>query len=166
MTRRATVTGCLARIDAGVPARHVPFHVLGSCGAGGLYHYRSGALMCCTGYGTYRPRMLVYHVVRFTCLRHSSACRRITQRELHGFLWQGLGALRQEAFPLADLMPPSVPWPPLLLCSRVKSWHNVANVMYVDQPLGTGLSYTRESNYAEDDQQVGINSTHAWGLQN
>lgn len=34
------------------------------------------------------------------------------------------------------------------------SWHNVANVMYVDQPAGTGLSFTNHNNYADNDSQV------------
>lgn len=34
------------------------------------------------------------------------------------------------------------------------SWHNVANVMYVDQPVGTGLSFTTSDNYADNDLQV------------
>eukprot|EP00904_Undaria_pinnatifida_P011519 jgi/Undpi1/7498/HiC_scaffold_22.g09971.m1 len=34
------------------------------------------------------------------------------------------------------------------------SWHNVANVMYVDQPVGTGLSFTTSDSYANNDVQV------------
>lgn len=34
------------------------------------------------------------------------------------------------------------------------SWHNAANVMYVDQPVGTGLSFTTKANYADDDLEV------------
>ncbi|CAM9648366.1 unnamed protein product [Ascophyllum nodosum] len=34
------------------------------------------------------------------------------------------------------------------------SWHTAANVLYVDQPLGTGLSFTTDSNYADNDHQV------------
>ncbi|CAN0430791.1 unnamed protein product, partial [Ectocarpus sp. 13 AM-2016] len=34
------------------------------------------------------------------------------------------------------------------------SWHNVANVLYVDQPVGTGLSFTTNGNYADNDLQV------------
>ncbi|CAM9939053.1 unnamed protein product [Hapterophycus canaliculatus] len=34
------------------------------------------------------------------------------------------------------------------------SWHNVANVVYVDQPVGTGLSFTTNGNYADDDSQI------------
>lgn len=36
----------------------------------------------------------------------------------------------------------------------MNSWHNAANVLYVDQPLGTGLSFTTDSNYANNDLQV------------
>ena len=36
----------------------------------------------------------------------------------------------------------------------MSSWHNVANVMYVDQPVGTGLSFTVSDNYAENDIEV------------
>lgn len=39
------------------------------------------------------------------------------------------------------------------------SWHNAANVMYVDQPAGTGLSFTTKDNYADNDQQVRSAST-------
>lgn len=42
-----------------------------------------------------------------------------------------------------------------VLRSRLYSWHNVANVVYVDQPVGTGLSYTTKGNYADNDLQVG-----------
>lgn len=34
------------------------------------------------------------------------------------------------------------------------SWHNAANVMYVDQPVGTGLSFTTKANYADNDLEV------------
>ncbi|CAN0181332.1 unnamed protein product [Laminaria digitata] len=34
------------------------------------------------------------------------------------------------------------------------SWHNVANIMYVDQPVGTGLSFTTSDNYADNDIEV------------
>lgn len=36
----------------------------------------------------------------------------------------------------------------------MNSWHNAANVLYVDQPVGTGLSFTTDSNYANNDLQV------------
>lgn len=38
--------------------------------------------------------------------------------------------------------------------TRRCSWHNLANVMYVDQPVGTGLSFTTRGNYADNDLQV------------
>lgn len=41
------------------------------------------------------------------------------------------------------------------------SWHNAANVMYVDQPVGTGLSFTTKDNYADNDEQVRPASTSA-----
>ena len=45
---------------------------------------------------------------------------------------------------------PPIPLVPALL----SSWHNVANVMYVDQPVGTGLSFTTSDSYANNDVQV------------
>lgn len=36
----------------------------------------------------------------------------------------------------------------------VRSWHKAANVMYVDQPVGTGLSFTTKGNYADNDLEV------------
>lgn len=42
-----------------------------------------------------------------------------------------------------------------LLCDgKLCSWHKAANVMYVDQPVGTGLSFTTKDNYADNDLEV------------
>jgi carboxypeptidase D len=44
------------------------------------------------------------------------------------------------------------------------SWHQVANVLYVDQPIGTGLSWTNTNQYDGSDDNV---NAHFWGfLQN
>jgi carboxypeptidase D len=34
------------------------------------------------------------------------------------------------------------------------SWHGATNLMFIDQPVGTGLAYTRNRKHASDDQQV------------
>ena len=34
------------------------------------------------------------------------------------------------------------------------SWHTVANMLYVDQPVGTGLSFTTVDDYADDEAEV------------
>ncbi len=41
------------------------------------------------------------------------------------------------------------------------SWNNVANVMYVDQPVGTGFSFTHDDSYAENLREV---SEQLWGF--
>jgi carboxypeptidase D len=34
------------------------------------------------------------------------------------------------------------------------SWHRAANLLFVDQPVGTGLAYTRDRRYPKTDQEV------------
>jgi carboxypeptidase D len=35
------------------------------------------------------------------------------------------------------------------------SWHNVANILFVDQPVGTGFSFTKQKNgYAKNDEMI------------
>lgn len=53
--------------------------------------------------------------------------------------------------------------PRLSLCDG-DSWHNAANVMYVDQPVGTGLSFTTKANYADNDLEVCLVSRLRSGL--
>lgn len=36
------------------------------------------------------------------------------------------------------------------------SWHNAANLLFVDQPVGTGLSYTSRDGYANSDEVVNL----------
>jgi carboxypeptidase C (cathepsin A) len=44
-----------------------------------------------------------------------------------------------------------------ILTSRNSSWHKApAYVVYVDQPVGTGLSFTMSDTYADSDEQVNI----------
>ncbi|KAG5176491.1 Alpha/Beta hydrolase protein [Tribonema minus] len=43
------------------------------------------------------------------------------------------------------------------LTGNMYSWHNVANVLYVDQPVGTGLSITADDTYADSEAQVDAN---------
>lgn len=42
-----------------------------------------------------------------------------------------------------------------------RSWHEAANVMYVDQPVGTGLSFTTKANYADNESEVCCVLCHA-----
>ena len=36
------------------------------------------------------------------------------------------------------------------------SWHYAANLLFIDQPVGTGMSYTRKNGYAGSDEAVNI----------
>lgn len=47
--------------------------------------------------------------------------------------------------------------------ARWCSWHKAANVMYVDQPVGTGLSFTTNANYADNELEVRLASSPPCG---
>jgi carboxypeptidase C (cathepsin A) len=34
------------------------------------------------------------------------------------------------------------------------SWHQVTNLLFLDQPVGTGMAYTRNKQYPRSDEQV------------
>ena len=36
------------------------------------------------------------------------------------------------------------------------SWHNAANMLFIDQPVGTGLSYTKSSSYPHNDNEINV----------
>ena len=36
------------------------------------------------------------------------------------------------------------------------SWHHAANLLFIDQPVGTGLSFTRNKNYCKSDDAINI----------
>ncbi|CAM9554051.1 unnamed protein product, partial [Phaeothamnion confervicola] len=40
------------------------------------------------------------------------------------------------------------------LQTNPSSWHRTANMLYVDQPVGTGLSFTSTSDYADNEAEV------------
>jgi carboxypeptidase D len=36
------------------------------------------------------------------------------------------------------------------------SWHNAANILFVDQPVGTGLAYTKKAKYPKNDEELSV----------
>lgn len=40
------------------------------------------------------------------------------------------------------------------------SWHKMANIMFIDQPVGTGLSYSQSHKYASNDLMINKHFTH------
>ena len=40
------------------------------------------------------------------------------------------------------------------------SWHRCANLLFIDQPVGTGLSFTRKRRYAKNDEEVNVKFHH------
>ena len=36
------------------------------------------------------------------------------------------------------------------------SWHGVTNLLFLDQPVGTGLAYTRDKKYPRNDEEVNV----------
>lgn len=36
------------------------------------------------------------------------------------------------------------------------SWHNIANILFVDQPVGTGLAYTKKAKYPKNDVELSV----------
>ena len=36
------------------------------------------------------------------------------------------------------------------------SWHHVTNIMFLDQPVGTGLAYTRNRRYPKNDKEINL----------
>lgn len=37
---------------------------------------------------------------------------------------------------------------------NIHSWHNTANMLFIDQPVGTGLSFTKSKSYPTNDKEV------------
>lgn len=42
------------------------------------------------------------------------------------------------------------------------SWHEFANLLFVDQPVGTGFSYVNSDSYLTELNQVGLSCKRIW----